>query len=98
MLKPPGGSDYPPLFYRACFIVESDNQNCLQTPRPSAFRKRHAGYILREENGPQLAEDALRQIAMELGHPDPAAVLEHGAKTLRGLATRGVIGLGELGQ
>lgn len=49
---------------------------------------------LLEENGPQLAEAALRQIAAELAHPDPAAVLEHGSETVRELADRGVIGLG----
>jgi len=50
---------------------------------------------LLEETGPRQAEDALSQIAGELGHPDPAAVLEHGAETVRGLAQRGVIGVGK---
>ena len=48
---------------------------------------------LLEENGPQQAEACLRQIAGELDHPEPPAVLEHGAETLRGLAARGVVGL-----
>ena len=48
---------------------------------------------LLEENGPQSAEHCLRQIAAELGQPDPAIVLEHGAEAMRGLATRGVVGL-----
>ncbi len=45
-----------------------------------------------EEDGPCLAEECLRRIAEELGYADPAAVLEHGAETVRGLARRGVIG------
>jgi len=48
---------------------------------------------LLEETGPRQAEDALSRIAGELGHPDPTAMLEHGAGTLRELAGRGVIGL-----
>ncbi len=45
-----------------------------------------------QEDGPRPAGQCLRRIAEELGHADPAAVLEHGAETLRGLARRGVIG------
>jgi hypothetical protein len=45
-----------------------------------------------EENGPQMAETGLRQIAAELGQDDPAAVLEYGKEIVRGLAQRGVVG------
>lgn len=48
---------------------------------------------LLEENGPQPAEACLRQIAGELGHPDPDAVLAYGAEIVLGLAQRGVVGL-----
>ncbi|MDD5034690.1 MAG: putative DNA-binding domain-containing protein [Methylococcaceae bacterium] len=47
---------------------------------------------LLEENGALPAEQCLKQIAEELGHADPSAVLNHGADILRGLARRGVIG------
>lgn len=46
---------------------------------------------LLEQHGPLPATECLARIAVELHHPDPAAVLSFGAGLLRGLAERGVI-------
>ncbi len=47
---------------------------------------------LLDECGPLPAADCLAQVADELRHPDPAAVLGFGSDILRDLARRGVIG------
>jgi hypothetical protein len=47
---------------------------------------------LMEENRSRRAREILAQIASELHHPDPSAVLDFGTNTLRELAERGIIG------
>lgn len=47
-----------------------------------------------EEGGAQPAESCLRQIALEMGAADPAAILAYGADMLREFGMRGIVGAG----
>ncbi len=73
-----------------CLVVYRDREDQVHFLETNPVT--HRLLIILQEQGPIPAMDCLTQIAGELGHPDPAPLIPHGAELLADLARRGVVG------
>ncbi|MFM8330297.1 MAG: DUF2063 domain-containing protein [Candidatus Methylumidiphilus sp.] len=89
------GADFQPAAapaepaYLAVYRDRADEVRFVELS-PASFRLLQ----MLEDGGAQPAEACLRQIALEMGAADPAAILAYGADILREFGARGIVGAG----